>query len=52
MPYDFYIKHNMPAVERKLNAIINKKERLINKLNRIWRPPLIRKFEQVPISNE
>ena len=24
MTYDFYLKHNMPAVEWKLNAMINK----------------------------
>ena len=31
MTYDFYLKHNMPAVERKLNAVINKDKNLINK---------------------
>ena len=51
MSYDFFIRHNIPAVEWKLNAMINKNERLINELNRNWRYPLIRKFSHVPISN-
>ena len=34
MSYDFYIKHNKPAVEWKLNAMINKNKSLINKLDR------------------
>ena len=45
MSYDFYIKHNMDAVEGKLNAMINKNKSLINKFNRKWRHPLKRKFE-------
>ena len=52
MSYDFYIRHNMHAVEWKLIAMINRNERLINKLNRIWRHPLIKKVEHVPISND
>ena len=32
MTYDFYIKQNMPAVEWKLNQLINKDKKLINKL--------------------
>ena len=52
MSYDFYIRHNMHAVERKLNAMINKNESLINKLNRNCRHPLIMRFELVPISNQ
>ena len=35
MTYDFYLKHNMPACERKLNAMINKDKSLIKKLPRI-----------------
>ena len=35
----------MRAVERKLNAIINKNKNLINKFKRNWRHPLNRKFE-------
>ena len=33
MSYDFYIKHNMHAVEWKIIALINKDKTLINKLN-------------------
>ena len=51
MSNDFYIKHNMTAVEWKVNAMINKIKGLINELNRNWRHPLIRKFNYVPISN-
>ena len=28
MTYDFYLKQNMPAFERKLNAMINKDKNL------------------------
>ena len=45
MSYDFHIKHNMHAVERKLIAIINKDKNLINKFDLNWRHPLNRKFE-------
>ena len=45
MPYDCFIKHNMHAVEWKLNSMINKNKVLINNLNRNWRHPLNRKFE-------
>ena len=31
MTYDFYLKHNMPTLERKRNAMINKDKNLINK---------------------
>ena len=44
MNYDFYIKHNMSAVEWKLNATINKDKSLIKKFPRIWRHPLNRKI--------
>ena len=50
MSYDFYIRHNTHAVERKLSAKIDKNKSLINQLN--WRHALIRRFEHVPISNE
>ena len=43
--YDFYIKHNMHAVELKLNAVINKNKKLFNNSNRNWRHPLKRKTE-------
>ena len=45
MSYDFYIKHNMHAVDWKLNAMINKNKSLINKFCDNWRHPLNRKFE-------
>ena len=45
MSDNFYIKHNTHAVEWKLNAMINKNERLINKFDRNWRQPFNRKFE-------
>ena len=44
MTYDFYLKYNMPAFERKLNAMINKDENLINKFPQTWRHPIIMKF--------
>ena len=31
MTYDFYLKHNMPTFEWKLNAMINKDKNLFNK---------------------
>ena len=36
MSYVFYMKHNMHAVEWRLNAIINKSKSLINKFPRNW----------------
>ena len=45
MSYDFYIKHNMCALEWKLNAMINKNKNLKNKFDSNWRHPLNRKFE-------
>ena len=50
--YAFFIKHNMPSVNWKLIAFINKNKGLINKLDRNWRHPSIRKLNHVPISNE
>ena len=44
MGYDFYLKYNMPAFERKLNAMINKDKNLIIKFPQIWRHPLNIKF--------
>ena len=44
MTYDFYLKHNMPAFERKLNAPINKDKNLIIKFPRNWRHPINIKF--------
>ena len=37
MTYDFYLKYNMSAFERKLNAMINKDKNLINKFSKKWR---------------
>ena len=45
MSYDFYIKHKMHAVERKLIAMINKNKKLINNFDRTWRQPFNRKIE-------
>ena len=45
MTYDFYLKHNMPAFECKLNAMINKDKNLINKFPQDWRQPLNIRFE-------
>ena len=44
MSYDFYNKHNMCGVEWILNAMTNKKKKLIYSYNRIWRHPLKRKY--------
>ena len=40
MTYDFYLKHNIPAFEWKLNTITNKDENLINKVPQSWRHPI------------
>ena len=37
MSYDFYIKHNMHMIEWKLNAMINKNKKLINRFDQNWR---------------
>ena len=44
MAYDFYLKQNMPAVELKLNAMINKDKNLIIKFPHNWRHPINTKF--------
>ena len=46
MTYDCYMKHNMPAIEWKLNQLINKDKNLINKLPASWIHPLKRKFQR------
>ena len=51
MSYDFYTKHNMHDVERKLIMMINKDKTLINKLNQKWRHPLISKHSHVLFNN-
>ena len=50
MSYDFYIKHNMCALEWELKGMI-KKNKLIIKLDRGKRHPLIRKISHVSICN-
>ena len=45
MTYVFYMKHNTPMIEWKLNKLINKDKKLINKFPRNWIHPLNRKFE-------
>ena len=44
MTFDFYLKHNMSAVEWKLNAMINKDKSLINKFPQDWRHPINTRF--------
>ena len=44
MSCDSYNKHNMPAIERKSNAMINKNKNLINNFPRNWRHPLNKKI--------
>ena len=46
MTYDFYMKHIMPAVERKLNHLIHRFKNLINKLPASWIHALNRKFKK------
>ena len=43
--YDFNIQHKMHAIEWKLNKLLNKNPNLINKFNKNWRHPMIRKLE-------
>ena len=45
MTYDFYLKHNMPVFEWKLNAVINKDKNLVNKFPRNWRHLFNIKFD-------
>ena len=45
MTHDFYLKHNLPAVEWKLKAMVNKDKNLINKFPRLWRHPINTKFD-------
>ena len=45
MTYDFYIKHNMCALEWKLNAMTNKNKSFINKYDCNWRHTSNRNFE-------
>ena len=45
MTYYFYLKHNMSAFERKLNAMINKDKNLNNKFPQDWRHATNSKFD-------
>ena len=45
MSYDFYIKHNMCALDWKLKAMITKNKTLGNKVDRNSRHPLDGNFE-------
>ena len=45
MTFDFYFKQIMPAVEWKINQVINKDKNLINKFPTSWIHPLNRKFK-------
>ena len=51
MSYDFYIKDNMHAVERKIFMLINKNKTIIIKLNFNWRHPSFRKFSHISFIN-
>ena len=51
MTYDFNNKHNKHAVESKLFSMINKDNILLNKLDRRWNHPLIRKNSHVLLNN-
>ena len=42
--YEFYLRHNMPAVEWKINQLINKNKNLINKFPRNWKHPINTRF--------
>ena len=35
MSYDFYTKHDMCALDLKLNALVNKNKQLMKKLDRL-----------------
>ena len=45
LSYDFYLKHNMHAIEGKSNAMVDKSKIFIKKFPRNWRHPLNRKLE-------
>ena len=49
--YDLYIKHNMHAVERKINKITAENPNLINSLNRFHNHPLIRNYSHTSLNN-
>ena len=45
MTYNFHLNCNMPAVELRLKALMNRNKSLINKFPQNWIHPLNRKFE-------
>ena len=47
LSYDFYIKHNKCALERKLNAVIIKTKSLIITFDRNWKHSLNRNFKVI-----
>ena len=49
MTYEFYKKHNMHAVERKIIAMINNHKSLINKFIETWRHHLKRSIRNICI---
>ena len=49
MTYDFYMNHKLPTVEWKINQLINKDKKLINKFPTSWIHPLNRKFKSYRI---
>ena len=49
MTYDFFMKHNVSAVEWKINQLINKDKNLINKFPTSWIHLLNRKFKNYRI---
>ena len=49
--YNFYIKKNMHAVEKKLKMIIAKNLYLISKLDSSKLHPLIRIYSNIPFTN-
>ena len=51
MSYDFYIKHNMHAVEWKLISMINEDKTKIKELKCKSRHPLNRKISHIPFNN-
>ena len=51
MSYDYFIEHDMHAVEWELFSMNIKDKNKINKLNRNSRRPLIRKHSHVPFEN-
>ena len=47
MTYNNYIKQPLPAIELKFNRISARNPNLINRPNRSFVPPLIRKYSHI-----